>query len=81
MHTHEEVVGVRIWPPNSEKFHQIVKLAMYISAYCYWTFLDFHLVFTLQNTARKGLPRVARSTRLARLPEPRYVRFSFWSKL
>ena len=37
--THEEVVRVRVRPANAEKLHQIMKLAVYISAHCNWTFL------------------------------------------
>jgi len=36
--THEEVVGVWIWPPDSEKLHQIMKLSVNISAYCHRAF-------------------------------------------
>lgn len=31
-HTHEEVVGIWVWSTNSEQLHQVVKLAMDISA-------------------------------------------------
>ena len=37
--THEKIVGIWVGTANSEQLHQIMELAMYISAYCDWTFL------------------------------------------
>lgn len=39
-HTHEEVVGVRVRSSNPEKFHQVVKLTMYISTHGDGAFLQ-----------------------------------------
>lgn len=39
MHTHKEVVGVRVWATNPEELHQVVKLPMDISTHCHRTFL------------------------------------------
>jgi len=36
--THEEVVGIWVWAPNSEQLHQVMKLAMDISAHSDWAF-------------------------------------------
>jgi hypothetical protein len=30
--THKEVVGIGIWSANLEQFHQIMELAMYVTA-------------------------------------------------
>lgn len=32
-HTHEQIVRVRDIAPNAKEFHQVVKLAMYVTAY------------------------------------------------
>lgn len=37
--THEEVVRIWIGAANLKELHQVVKLAVYIAAYCDWTFL------------------------------------------
>jgi len=42
--THEEIVGIRVWSTNSEELHQIVKLAMDVSADSNWALLYIILI-------------------------------------
>lgn len=41
--THEKVVCVWVGAADFEELHQVVKLAVYVSAYCYWAFLCIKL--------------------------------------
>lgn len=41
--THEEIVGIGVWSTNSEKLHQVMKLSVNISAYCYRAFHWLHV--------------------------------------
>jgi hypothetical protein len=40
MHTHEKIVGIRVRATDLEQLHQIVELAMYISANRHRAFLS-----------------------------------------
>jgi hypothetical protein len=40
MHTHEEIVGIRVGTSNLEKLHQVVELAMDIAANRHRAFLS-----------------------------------------
>ena len=50
--THEEIVGIRIWAANSEKLHQIMELAMYITANS-----DGALLWTYEPCSRSVIER------------------------
>jgi hypothetical protein len=39
-YTHEEVIGIWIRSPDFEEFHQIMKLAVYVSANSHGAFLQ-----------------------------------------
>lgn len=37
--THEEIIGIGVGTADTEQFHEIMELAVYISAYRHWAFL------------------------------------------
>jgi len=65
--THEKVVGVRVWSPNLEELHQVVKLAVNVAAHCDWAFLCESMACS-ERHSWAHLPPVARSTPLVELP-------------
>lgn len=74
--THEEIVCIRIRAADAEELHEIVKLAMNITAHCYGAFLRFNEVSRGSITAigqplDPSIPPAARSTLLVTplLPE------------
>jgi len=46
---HKKVVRIWIWPADSEQLHQVVKLPVYIAAYCYRAFHWLHVRLILQD--------------------------------
>lgn len=40
VHTHEEIIRIRVWSANSEELHQVMKLTVNISAYSDRAFLS-----------------------------------------
>jgi hypothetical protein len=67
--THEEVVGVRVWPTDLEQLHQIVKLSVYISADCDGAFLR-NCQWICEEYIARSVPLVERLTPPARLHGP-----------
>ena len=61
--THEEVVGIWVGSPNSEKLHQVVKLTMDISAHGYRAFLNCTLADSRNLGGRNCIPPAAHLTR------------------
>ncbi len=39
MHTHEEIVGVRVRAANLKELHQVVELTVDVAANSHWAFL------------------------------------------
>ena len=58
IHTHEQIVGVWIRTTDSEQLHQIMELAMDVSAHCYWTFLHSPLALAISHRRRASYHRL-----------------------
>lgn len=56
--THEEVVGVWVWTTNLEQLHQVMELAVDITAHGHWAFL-LHMC---ERFGSKGLELRAHTT-------------------
>ena len=56
--THEEVVGVWVWTANLEQLHQVMELAVDVTAHGHWAFL----LHKCERFGRKRLELRARTT-------------------
>ena len=50
--SHEEIISVRRFASNFEKFHEVVKLTMYVSAHRDWAFDRLHITLIGKNFFR-----------------------------